>query len=417
VPDTLVRRDPTFGGWGGRTIDLRERAKAVARVTEADLALIRRFALREVGAEEVRVYEARVANNRVDRDHERFSEEILADFADTIVGKSVLIGHQWGPPGVGRVFKAALVEQDGVLWLTASFFIPVLGNEKLLNDIDLGVATWVSIGFYAPDRVEILGKDGRPIYHEYRRGPGGERGEAIELSFVFLGAQYDAAVVKGLLGALRRQCRRPEAARALERALGRMKAPVTVEPGVAGRGLEGDALGDDGLGHRRAAGRGALPFGAHGRLGQAPKDRPWDEAAALARVRAWASADGSGDAGTLDWARYAQAFAWRDPERPETLAGYRFLHHDVERGELVHHWEGTVRAMAALWSRTVDLTDADRRAVYEHLAEEYRAWGETPPEREALETLAAQARGADGDSGEGRGRDGRLEGAFADAEL
>lgn len=397
-PGTTVRRDRTFSGYGGRTIDLKDRAAAVKQVSEADLALIQSYALREVGADEVRVYEANVANNQVDRDNERFSEEILQDFAETLPGKSVLIGHQWGPPGVGRVFKALLVQQDDRQWLRASFFIPKLGNEKLINDIDLGVATWVSIGFYAPDRVEIIGKDGQPVYREYRRGPNGERGEAIELSFVFLGAQYDAAVIKGVMRELGPKLARPEGARALATALGVKDdgaKPDTVEPDSEGRCPEGYELGEDGLCHLMAAGRAYLPFSVHGRsLGKAAKDRPWDPDVALKRVRAWASSDGSGEASKIDWAKYAQAFAWRDPQRRTALAGYRFLHHDVEQGHLVHHFEGTVRAMAALFSRNSALEDADRRGVWEHLAAEYRVFGEEPPAWEVLEELGARARRA-----------------------
>lgn len=276
-----LRQDPVWRGRGDRTIRACGRAKAV---DDRELALIRSFALRAVDPAEVRVYEARVANNRVDRDQERFSEEILADFAETLVGKSVCIAHQWGPPGVGRVHRAELVEEDGTLWLRAAFFIPVLGNEKLLNDLDLGVVTYVSIGFAAPERVEVAGRDGQPVFWEYRRGPNGERGEAFELSLVFLGAQYDSAVVKSVLRELRRE--RPEGVPSLERALAES---VGAPPEAARGGRLGRFLGLVGEAARVVFGAAAVGEGAGPEAGPGPAGKEEDgamDAKVLEEIRA-----------------------------------------------------------------------------------------------------------------------------------
>jgi len=56
--------------------------------------------------EDVAAYEVKLANNIVDRDGERFHEDVLKSFRDTLVGKAFLIGHRWGPPGRGRFFSA-----------------------------------------------------------------------------------------------------------------------------------------------------------------------------------------------------------------------------------------------------------------------------------------------------------------------
>ena len=45
-------------------------------------------------------------------------------------------------------------------------------------------------------------------------------------------------------------------------------------------------------------------------------DGAWDADAAVARVRRWASRDGSGEKDTIDWERYRQAFAWYDGFKP-----------------------------------------------------------------------------------------------------
>jgi hypothetical protein len=244
-----------------------------------DLLLIRSYALRELEANEVRVFVANVANNQVDRDRERFSDEILQDFAQTLLGKSVLIGHMWGPPGVGRVYKSAIVEDGGWKWLRASFYMPELGNEKLINDVELGTASYVSIGFFAPDRVDVVGANGEVLFREYRRGPNGEKGEAIEMSFVFLGAQYDAAVIKSVVGGLQPKLRQADGVRSLVDALrldGRCPPgwapegltcrpkgakPETVPPDDNGQCPEGYELGDDGLCHEKSAAR-AEPIAA-----------------------------------------------------------------------------------------------------------------------------------------------------------
>lgn len=410
------RRTAEFSGWGGRTIKLDAGSRAVKDIPDEALALIQHFALVPVKPEDIRVYHARVANNQVDRDQERFHEKILQDFTASLVGKSVLIGHHWGPPGIGRVFKAA-IEQDerSWLWLGADFYVPRFGNEQLLHNIDLGVASYVSIGFFAPDRIDVLGAGGDVLWGEYRRGPNGEHGEAIEMSLVFLGSQHDAAVVKSVLGQLEPKLRRAETFRALERQLcppgyvpggdgqchlagARGEQKPVIPPGPDGRCPPGYVMRDDGMCHLPDKGpKEVLPFSVHGVLPRAPRDRPWDPDAALVRVRQWASADGSGSAASIEFARFAQAFAWVDPAGIATLGGYDWLHHDVEGGQLVHHLEGAVRAMAHLASRAGGLPETEERWIWEHLAEEYRAFGEEPPALEALSQVRARlaAEGAD----------------------
>ena len=103
---------------------------------------------------------------------------MLQDFAETLPGKSVLVAHQWGPPGVGRVYRA-VAHQDGVMWLTAGWYVPTAGNEAMIRDIELGIASFVSIGFFAPQRVDVYGADGEFLYSEFRRGLDGEKAEAI----------------------------------------------------------------------------------------------------------------------------------------------------------------------------------------------------------------------------------------------
>lgn len=127
-------------------------------------------------------------------------------------------------------------------------------------------------------------------------------------------------------------------------------------------------------------------------------DRAWDADAAVARIRKWASSDGSGDKDKIDWAKYRQAFAWYDENDPENFGSYKLPHHDVVDGKFVAVWRGVVAAMAALFGARggVDIPGSDRKGVYNHIAKHYRDAGREPPEfreypAEALKSLFPEA--------------------------
>jgi hypothetical protein len=160
---------------------------------EQALALVNRYALKPQRSDDVAIFEAEAANELIDRDTEAFSTEILTDFAETLPGKSLLVGHEWGPVGVGRIIAARLDDEEGYQRLLATFFVLKQTDADLITKLEAGVAWAVSIGFYAPQRKAYVLDDGRTV-SIYERGPAGEKGEAIELSLVFLGAQYNAEV-------------------------------------------------------------------------------------------------------------------------------------------------------------------------------------------------------------------------------
>jgi hypothetical protein len=115
---------------------------------------------------------------------------------------------------------------------------------------------------------------------------------------------------------------------------------------------------------------------------KADEGRAWDADAAVARLRRWASRDGSGDRGTIDWARYRRGFAWYDAENPEAFGAYKLPHHDVVDGRLVVVWRGVAAAMAALLGARggVGIPERDREAVYAHLRRHYRQFEREAPE-------------------------------------
>jgi len=94
-------------------------------------------------------------------------------------------------------------------------------------------------------------------------------------------------------------------------------------------------------------------------------DSAWDGSAAEARVRTWASSDGSGDKAMIDWAKYARAFLWHDADMAEEFTGYKLGFADIKDGELTLVASGLAAAAAALGGARggVDIPEADRPEV------------------------------------------------------
>ena len=107
----------------------------------------------------------------------------------------------------------------------------------------------------------------------------------------------------------------------------------------------------------------------------ADRDREWDGAAAERRVRRWAGAEDGPNA------KYRDAHVWYDDDKPDNFGSYKLLVADVVDGRLRAVPRGVMAAAAVMdGSRGgVDLDDADRDRVKNHLARYYRKMGETAP--------------------------------------
>jgi Escherichia/Staphylococcus phage prohead protease len=112
----------------------------------------------------------------------------------------------------------------------------------------------------------------------------------------------------------------------------------------------------------------------------------WDGDAARGRLAKWASSDGSGDKDKINWSKYAQGFGWVDPDNKENFGGYKLPHHDVKDGKLVSVWGGVQGAMNALLGGRggTNIPEGDRKAVYNHLASEYKLHGKDVPDFHAF---------------------------------
>lgn len=205
-------------------------AKSQAHIpSEEDMALINRLALTPLAPEEVYVRSVFLCNGEVDRDYEQFSRPVLEEFARSIVGKALLIGHRHDSAPEGLFYKAEVIDlpssefgirnspmadrnvcptKSPVPAVKAYFYmVTTQENEHLRRQIDGGVLRYVSIGFrcetltcdlchrsiYDPNCPHIPGRDyeGRTCTSTWE-GPA----EAVEGSIVFLGSQYGAEIVK-----------------------------------------------------------------------------------------------------------------------------------------------------------------------------------------------------------------------------
>ena len=195
-----------------------------------DMTAINEHALEPMQAEGVYVRRMNIANDQIDRDLEQFSRGVLNAFAETLPGKSVLVGHDTKGAPLGRFYSADVVRDpgDGTTWLRGYWYMPRTGdNEAARANIDSGVWKHASIGFQydwlqcrlcakdyrSGDCPHIVGQEypvsslppdtnlnGMKVSEDgqmatctlvYRGG-----GEALEGSIVYLGAQYNAEVAK-----------------------------------------------------------------------------------------------------------------------------------------------------------------------------------------------------------------------------
>ena len=107
----------------------------------------------------------------------------------------------------------------------------------------------------------------------------------------------------------------------------------------------------------------------------AERHREWDGAAAEKRVRAWAGARDEPNA------KYRDAHAWYDDEKPENFGSYKLLFADVIDGRLTAIPRGVMAAGAVMdGSRGgVDLDRGDIDRVKAHLAKYYKKMGDSAP--------------------------------------
>jgi len=115
--------------------------------------------------------------------------------------------------------------------------------------------------------------------------------------------------------------------------------------------------------------KGVIPYKD---LGKLPEDTPWN---------------GPAEVREAEVSDLKLMCAWYDSEKPDIKQSYKLPHHKAKGHKAV--WRGVAAAMAALLGARggVNIPDADRKGVYNHLAKHYKQFDKEVPEfREYTET-------------------------------
>ena len=196
-----------------------------------DLELINRYALEPLSAEQVYVRRMRLMHDGWHSDFQRFSRSVLQQLNDTIIGKSLLEGHDYNRAGIGRFFRSELQRDDAQGRTYSVCYFYMVGQPEKQAQIDAGVWSYTSIGFmwdwvqcdicgenymsadcphwlgeaYPLDDLPAgadlddkwLTEDSKQVYCTVTyRG----KAESVEGSIVYLGALPGAEIVRGLHG-------------------------------------------------------------------------------------------------------------------------------------------------------------------------------------------------------------------------
>lgn len=171
--------------------------------TDKDLEIINSgHALRELTADDIKVYQRWVMNNQPSRSGLIFTDRALKKFAtDFAQGRTVLLYHDQSLP-LGRTFAASVVtdtvrEVQGK-WVKTKLYIPRIDEDGAaleytrmpITMLDTGVFAFDSIGFGGGKLKGIRVGDGdnARYYLQIDHDPGQQfELEAGELSFVFMG--------------------------------------------------------------------------------------------------------------------------------------------------------------------------------------------------------------------------------------
>jgi hypothetical protein len=274
-----------------------------------------------------------------------YLEDELKKAADSLVGKPIYLEHVDVGSAVGKVLLAGWDPEKRVIWFTAEVY-----DDEVADKIRAGIIKHVSIcADY--DVLEPFDSIKIPYGLEFR-----------ELSLVAVPGDPEAniMVVEHLLHTPKADLLEGEEVEMSEE-----------------KGADKPLIKEDIAVSERAIAPHETP--------KAPEDHPWDADAAEARIRKWASSDGSGDKDKIDWSKYRQAFAWHDDKDPENFGSYKLPHHDIVDGRFCVVWHGVAAAMAVMRGARggADIPTEDKDGVLRHLIAHYKQFDKEVPESQA----------------------------------
>jgi hypothetical protein len=133
--------------------DLVSETGATMRPTDEQLERINKFTRKAVTADEVVAFTTLSCNDIPDRDDDRFKTECVKGFAAleqpfSPTGKSYMLDHVYKVENaVGRIFGTDTKKVDSALFLTNEVYVPnTEKNKGFIEDIDFGINWAVSVG-------------------------------------------------------------------------------------------------------------------------------------------------------------------------------------------------------------------------------------------------------------------------------
>ncbi|MDD2218284.1 MAG: hypothetical protein PHW03_05855 [Eubacteriales bacterium] len=189
-------------------------------VTEDELKLINRYAIKELTAEEVFTFKIAICDNEIDRDYEVFPKATLEKMAELYVGKTIISNHQNRAENqCARIYATEVIDGQGetkngesyTRLVAHSYMVRTESNKDLITEISAGIKKEVSVGcaigqvvcsICGANQRETLCKhwpakeyDGKVCYFKLL-----EPKDAYEVSFVAVPAQPNAGVTKSYGG-------------------------------------------------------------------------------------------------------------------------------------------------------------------------------------------------------------------------
>lgn len=189
-------------------------------VTEDELKLINRYAIKELTAEEVFTFKIAICDNEIDRDYEVFPKATLEKMTGLYVGKTIISNHRnLSENQCARIYATEVIEggeqtKNGETYaklVAHAYMVRTDSNKDLIVEISAGIKKEVSVGcaigqvicsICGANQRETLCKhwpakeyDGKTCYFKLL-----DAKDAYEVSFVAVPAQPNAGVTKSYGG-------------------------------------------------------------------------------------------------------------------------------------------------------------------------------------------------------------------------
>ena len=182
----------------------------------ADIALINKFAMKELAPDEVFCFSVVLCDNDIDRDLERFTDNTLEKLANLFVGKTGISDHKWSADHqIARLYRVEVeatkeknrLGQPLKRLRGSAYMMKNEANQPVIEAIEGGIMKEVSIGCAVSKAVcSVCGNeygtcghykgevyDGRQCFVNLE-----DPVDAYEFSFVAVPAQPAAGVTKGV---------------------------------------------------------------------------------------------------------------------------------------------------------------------------------------------------------------------------